>query len=123
MKILNKLLISLRSTNFLKFIYPSSTLDQVCAVVVFIQNTHFLLSFLFEFRYFRVALSAVVSLYAGTPAARMKKVPNTIVKRRSHELTFVFESFPQYQGMEGQIESIWKTEIVADGIHLIRKGS
>ncbi|KAM0940531.1 putative tRNA (N(6)-L-threonylcarbamoyladenosine(37)-C(2))-methylthiotransferase [Dioscorea sansibarensis] len=55
----------------------------------------------------------------GTPAARMKKVPSTIVKRRSRELTSVFESFSPYQGMEGQIESIWITEIATDGIHLV----
>ncbi|KAG9444073.1 hypothetical protein H6P81_015413 [Aristolochia fimbriata] len=55
----------------------------------------------------------------GTPAARMKKVPSTEVKKRSRELTSVFESFTPYQGMEGQIERIWITEIAADGIHLV----
>jgi len=55
----------------------------------------------------------------GTPAARMKKVPSTIVKKRSRELTSVFESFNPYQGMEGRIERIWITEIATDGIHLV----
>ncbi|XP_077247576.1 methylthiotransferase [Tasmannia lanceolata] len=55
----------------------------------------------------------------GTPAARMKKVPSTEVKKRSRELTSVFESFTPYQGMEGLIERIWITEIAADGIHLV----
>lgn len=55
----------------------------------------------------------------GTPAARMKKVPSTGVKRRSRELTTLFESFNPYQGMEGQIERIWITEIATDGIHLV----
>ncbi|XP_068662607.1 uncharacterized protein [Aristolochia californica] len=55
----------------------------------------------------------------GTLAARMKKVPSTEVKKRSRELTSVFESFTPYQGMEGQIERIWITEIATDGIHLV----
>ncbi|KAL6007754.1 hypothetical protein ACLOJK_033256 [Asimina triloba] len=55
----------------------------------------------------------------GTPAARMKKVPSTDVKKRSRELTSIFESFTPYEGMEGQIERIWITEIATDGIHLV----
>ncbi|OVA11473.1 TRAM domain [Macleaya cordata] len=55
----------------------------------------------------------------GTPAARMKKVPSAVVKKRSRELTSVFESFTPYQGMEGRIERIWITEIATDGVHLV----
>ncbi|KAL6961976.1 tRNA (N(6)-L-threonylcarbamoyladenosine(37)-C(2))-methylthiotransferase [Sarracenia purpurea var. burkii] len=55
----------------------------------------------------------------GTPAARMKKVPSTVVKNRSRELTSVFESFTPYNGMEGKVERIWITEIATDGIHLV----
>ncbi|KAL7118251.1 hypothetical protein ACP275_03G123900 [Erythranthe tilingii] len=55
----------------------------------------------------------------GTPAARMKKVPSNIVKRRSRELTTVFESFTPYVGMEGKIERIWITDIATDGSHLV----
>lgn len=55
----------------------------------------------------------------GTPAARMKKVPSTIVKNRSRELTSVFEAFTPYNGMEGKVERIWITEIATDGIHLV----
>ncbi|XP_022949069.1 threonylcarbamoyladenosine tRNA methylthiotransferase [Cucurbita moschata] len=55
----------------------------------------------------------------GTPAARMKKVPSAIVKKRSRELTSVFEAFTPYNGMEGRVERIWITEIAADGIHLV----
>ncbi|CAA3019831.1 threonylcarbamoyladenosine tRNA methylthiotransferase [Olea europaea subsp. europaea] len=55
----------------------------------------------------------------GTPAARMKKVPSTVVKRRSRELTSVFESFTPYVGMEGKVERIWITEIATDGTHLV----
>ncbi|PWZ43950.1 Threonylcarbamoyladenosine tRNA methylthiotransferase [Zea mays] len=54
----------------------------------------------------------------GTPAARMKKVPSNEVKKRSRELTSVFESFSPYQGMEGIVEKIWITEIASDGVHL-----
>ncbi|KAK1411239.1 hypothetical protein QVD17_37786 [Tagetes erecta] len=55
----------------------------------------------------------------GTPAARMKKVPSNVVKKRSRELTLVFESFTPYNGMEGNIERIWITDIATDQIHLV----
>lgn len=55
----------------------------------------------------------------GTPAARMKKVPSTIVKKRSRELTSVFEAFTPYNGMEGRVERIWITDIATDGVHLV----
>lgn len=55
----------------------------------------------------------------GTPAARMKKVPSTVVKKRSRELTTVFESFVPYFGMEGKVERIWITEFATDGVHLV----
>lgn len=55
----------------------------------------------------------------GTPAARMKKVPSNVVKRRSRELTNVFESFTPYSGMEGKVERIWITDIATDGVHLV----
>ena len=57
--------------------------------------------------------------FVGTPAARMKKVPSNEVKKRSRELTSVFESFSPYQGMEGKVERIWITEIATDGVHLV----
>ncbi|KAF5818300.1 putative tRNA (N(6)-L-threonylcarbamoyladenosine(37)-C(2))-methylthiotransferase [Helianthus annuus] len=55
----------------------------------------------------------------GTPAARMKKVASNVVKKRSRELTSVFESFTPYNGMEGKIERIWITDIATDQIHLV----
>ncbi|GMN40293.1 hypothetical protein TIFTF001_009507 [Ficus carica] len=55
----------------------------------------------------------------GTPAARMKKVPSTIVKKRSRELTSVFEAFTPYNVMEGRVERIWITDIATDGVHLV----
>lgn len=58
-------------------------------------------------------------VFAGTPAARMKKVPSNDVKKRSRELTSVFESFSPYQGMEGKVERIWVTMIATDGVHLV----
>lgn len=53
----------------------------------------------------------------------MKKVPSGTVKKRSRELTSVFESFTPYRGMEGKVERIWITEIATDGIHLVRQQS
>ncbi|KZV40882.1 threonylcarbamoyladenosine tRNA methylthiotransferase-like [Dorcoceras hygrometricum] len=55
----------------------------------------------------------------GTPAARMKKVPSNVVKKRSRELTAIFESFTPYVGMEGKIERIWITDVATDGTHLV----
>lgn len=65
-------------------------------------------------------LMSIKSFNSGTPAARMKKVPSAIVKKRSRELTAVFESFTPYNGMEGLEERIWITDVAADGIHLVR---
>lgn len=56
---------------------------------------------------------------SGTPAARMKKVPSAVVKKRSRELTSVFEPFTPYNGMEGSVERIWITDIATDGVHLV----
>lgn len=50
----------------------------------------------------------------------MKKVPSSIVKKRSRELTSVFEAFTPYNGMQGRVERIWISDIAADGIHLVR---
>lgn len=50
----------------------------------------------------------------------MKKVPSNVVKKRSRELTNVFEAFTPYNGMEGKVERIWITDVAADGIHLVR---
>ncbi|CAJ1978238.1 unnamed protein product [Sphenostylis stenocarpa] len=61
----------------------------------------------------------IICGFPGTPAARMKKVPSNVVKRRSRELTNVFESFTTYSGMEGKVERIWITDIASDGIHLM----
>lgn len=52
----------------------------------------------------------------------MKKVPSNVVKKRSRELTSIFEAFTPYNGMEGRLERIWITEIATDGIHLVRLG-
>lgn len=63
---------------------------------------------------------SVCFLNPGTPAARMKKVPSAVVKKRSRELTSIFEAFTPYNGMEGRVERIWISEIATDGIHLVR---
>lgn len=49
----------------------------------------------------------------------MRKVPSIIVKKRSRELTSVFEAFTPYSGMEGRVERIWITEIATDCVHLV----
>lgn len=72
---------------------------------------------------FMVCSFVLSSSKPGTPAARMKKVPSTIVKKRSRELTSVFEAFTPYNGMEGRVERIWITEIATDGIHLVSVSS
>lgn len=50
----------------------------------------------------------------------MKKVSSTIVKKRSRELTSVFEAFTPHDGLEGRTERVWITEIAADGNHLVK---
>lgn len=55
----------------------------------------------------------------GTPAARMKRVPTAEVKKRSRELTALFESFNPYSGMEGKVERVWVTDVASDGVHLV----
>jgi threonylcarbamoyladenosine tRNA methylthiotransferase CDKAL1 len=49
----------------------------------------------------------------------MKKVPSIEVKKRSRELTSVFEAFSPYEGLKGKVERIWITEIATDGVHLV----
>eukprot|EP00244_Chara_vulgaris_P005176 TRINITY_DN20602_c1_g1_i1.p1 TRINITY_DN20602_c1_g1~~TRINITY_DN20602_c1_g1_i1.p1 ORF type:complete len:325 (+),score=18.67 TRINITY_DN20602_c1_g1_i1:94-1068(+) len=55
----------------------------------------------------------------GTPAARMKRVPTAEVKRRSRQITTLFESFDPYKEMQGKIERVWITDIAADGHNLV----
>ncbi|KAJ7555477.1 hypothetical protein O6H91_05G040200 [Diphasiastrum complanatum] len=43
----------------------------------------------------------------GTPAARMKRVPTLEVKRRSRQLTALFESFTPYAHMKDRILKVW----------------
>lgn len=50
----------------------------------------------------------------------MKKVPSNVVKKRSRELTALFESFTPYDGMVGNTERIWITDIATDGTHFVR---
>ncbi|GBG77949.1 hypothetical protein CBR_g25880 [Chara braunii] len=56
---------------------------------------------------------------AGTPAARMKRVPTAEVKRRSRQITKLFESFDPYNEMQGRIERVWITDIASDGHNLV----
>ncbi|XP_068305901.1 uncharacterized protein [Pyrus communis] len=76
------------------------------------------LSLIKEYKFSQVHISQFYPR-PGTPAARMKKVPSTLVKKRSRELTSAFEAFAPYVGMEGRVERIWITDIATDGIHLV----
>jgi len=49
----------------------------------------------------------------------MKRVPTAEVKKRSRELTSLFESFNPYSGMEGKVERVWVTDVASDGVHLV----
>lgn len=49
----------------------------------------------------------------------MKRVPTAEVKKRSRELTSLFESFNPYSGMEGKLERCWVTDVASDGVHLV----
>ncbi|XP_009379447.2 threonylcarbamoyladenosine tRNA methylthiotransferase isoform X1 [Pyrus x bretschneideri] len=76
------------------------------------------LSLIKEYKFSQVHISQFYPR-PGTPAARMKKVPSTVVKKRSRELTSAFEAFAPYVGMEGRVERIWITDIATDGTHLV----
>lgn len=49
----------------------------------------------------------------------MKRVPTAEVKKRSRELTLLFESFNPYSGMEGKVEKAWVTDVASDGFNLV----
>ncbi|XP_068313315.1 uncharacterized protein [Pyrus communis] len=76
------------------------------------------LSLIKEYKFSQVHISQFYPR-PGTPAARMKKVPSTVVKKRSRELTSTFEAFAPYVAMEGRVERIWITDIATDGTHLV----
>lgn len=42
----------------------------------------------------------------GTPAAAMKQLPSQVVKRRSREITQLFESYTCYEWMIGTIQKV-----------------
>jgi threonylcarbamoyladenosine tRNA methylthiotransferase CDKAL1 len=51
----------------------------------------------------------------GTPAARMKRVPTEIVKRRSREVSAIFKSSRPYDGRLGKVYDILVAEHAPDG--------
>lgn len=55
----------------------------------------------------------------GTPAARMPRVKTAEVKRRSREMTKLFESYTTRDHYLGSIQSILVTEIAHDGVHYV----
>ncbi|BBN00376.1 hypothetical protein Mp_1g28610 [Marchantia polymorpha subsp. ruderalis] len=88
--------------------FPGETLEDFEQTVALIQ----------EYKFPQVHISQFYPR-PGTPAARMKRVPTAEVKKRSRQLTSVFESFNPYEGMEGKVERVWITDVAADGIHLV----
>jgi threonylcarbamoyladenosine tRNA methylthiotransferase CDKAL1 len=46
----------------------------------------------------------------GTAAARMRKLPGTDVKRRSGEMTALFNSYETFQRLVGRVERVWFCE-------------
>lgn len=43
----------------------------------------------------------------GTPAARMKRLPGSLAKKRSTEVTHLFESYETFSHMVGREERVW----------------
>jgi threonylcarbamoyladenosine tRNA methylthiotransferase CDKAL1 len=50
----------------------------------------------------------------------MKRVPTHEVKKRSRQLTAIFDSFEPYKDMEGRVEKVWVTDTATDGEKLVR---
>jgi len=55
----------------------------------------------------------------GTPAAKMRRVATSEVKRRSTAMTRLFESYQTYDHLVGKILPVLITEIAADRIHMV----
>ncbi|EIE26794.1 hypothetical protein COCSUDRAFT_35241 [Coccomyxa subellipsoidea C-169] len=56
----------------------------------------------------------------GTPAARMKKLPNGVAKARSRALTALVDGFGDcYQRLVGSLQRVCVVELAADGRHLV----
>ncbi|GER27535.1 (Dimethylallyl)adenosine tRNAmethylthiotransferase MiaB [Striga asiatica] len=73
-----------------------------------------------EYKFAQVHISQFYPRPGQNTCCKDEKVPSNIVKKRSRELTTVFESFTPYVGMEGKIERIWITGVATDGTHLVR---
>uniref|UniRef100_A0A061S893 Threonylcarbamoyladenosine tRNA methylthiotransferase n=1 Tax=Tetraselmis sp. GSL018 TaxID=582737 RepID=A0A061S893_9CHLO len=56
----------------------------------------------------------------GTPAARMKKVPTSVVKARSRRMTSLVEGFGDAEAsLVGTVQKCWVVDTAADGKHLV----
>ena len=55
----------------------------------------------------------------NTPAARMKRIATTEVKRRTGELSRLFASYSRYQGRRGSAVRVLVTEVAADRVSLV----
>ena len=55
----------------------------------------------------------------GTPAARMEKVPTHEVKRRSREVTKLFDSYHPYDHKISTIQTVLVTDMTSDGLQFV----
>merc|ERR1740130_2020015 len=46
----------------------------------------------------------------GTSAAKLKKLNSDVVKRRSTEMTTLFDSYGTYEHLVGRVEKVWFSE-------------
>ncbi|KAK9810648.1 hypothetical protein WJX73_007467 [Symbiochloris irregularis] len=71
---------------------------------------------------YRFAVCHISQFYSrpGTSAARMKKVPSHIVKKRSREMSALVDSFTDsYTHLVGTRHRVWVVDVAADGHHLV----
>ncbi|EDO40392.1 predicted protein [Nematostella vectensis] len=55
----------------------------------------------------------------GTPAARMKRLPTEEVKRRTREVSKLFQSYTTYDHKVGAVQEVLVTEESHDGVHYV----
>eukprot|EP00955_Chlamydomonas_euryale_P069263 360379-Chlamydomonas_euryale.AAC.3 len=56
----------------------------------------------------------------GTPAARMRKVPSSVVKARSRDVTALTDSWADpYAHLLGSTLRVWVVDVAADGVKLV----
>jgi len=70
---------------------------------------------------FRFPVLYISQFYSrpGTPAARMEKVPQLEIKRRSREVTRLFESYHPYTHELSMVQSVLVTDVTGDGLQYV----